>query len=195
MDVLEAKRALRERVVRSRAALGPEERAAAAASCARIVDALPAWQAARTVALYAPIGAEMDTAELARRAAAAGKRVAWPLVRPGEAVLAFAACAPGDLVPGPLGTRQPPASSPPVPLADVDLVVVPGVAFDGQGRRLGRGRGHYDATLAALPAGTPRVGLAFELQVVATVPSEGHDAPVDAVATERRLLAGGRPLR
>jgi len=65
---------------------------------------------------------------------------------------------------------------------------VPGVAFDASCRRLGRGRGHYDATLARLRHGTARVGLAFDEQVVDRVPAEPHDVPLDMVVTGSRLL-------
>ncbi|HVP67354.1 MAG TPA: 5-formyltetrahydrofolate cyclo-ligase [Anaeromyxobacteraceae bacterium] len=195
MDNGEAKRVLRERLVRIRAALPEPARAAAARACAGLVEGLPAWKRARTVALYAPIGAEVDTSELVRRALAGGKRVAWPVLRAGRVALDFAACAPEELVAGALGTREPPASALAVPPAEIDLVVVPGVAFDESGNRLGRGRGHYDATLAGLPGTASRVGLAFEIQLVPLVPREDHDAPLDAVVTERRVCAASRPLR
>jgi 5-formyltetrahydrofolate cyclo-ligase len=192
MSVEDEKRRLRERLLGERARLPAPEREAAAGAIALRLEALPAWAAARTVALYAPMGGEVDTAEIARRAAAAGKRVAWPRLERGGRELGFAACAAEELVEGPLSTREPPPGTPLLPPMEIDLVVVPGVAFDPAGRRLGRGRGHYDATLAALPRGAVRVGLAFELQVVASVPEAPHDAPLDAVVTERRVL---RPAR
>jgi 5-formyltetrahydrofolate cyclo-ligase len=195
MDVLNEKRALRERLVRSRATLPPVERAAASRAAAELLETLPAWRAARAVALYAPIGAETDTSELAERALRTGKRIAWPLLRSAAAALDFANCAPSELVAGPMGTRQPPPSAPLAPLAELDLVVVPGVAFDAEGHRLGRGRGHYDATLALLPEETVRVGLAFDLQMVPSVPCEAHDARLDVVVTERRLVSARRSLR
>jgi 5-formyltetrahydrofolate cyclo-ligase len=197
MSLADEKRALRERLLASRARLAASERDAAARAAAERLASWPAWARARTVALYAPLGAEMDTAELARRAVAARKRVAWPRL-PGEApgaasaprAMAFAACAPEELVAGPLGTREPPPGAPRVDPSDLDLVVVPGVAFDEACRRLGRGRGSYDATLAALPPATATVGLAFDFQVVPSVPSEPHDARLHAVVTERRVLGG-----
>jgi len=195
MDVLEAKRALRERVLRSRSALTPAERAMASRASADILETLPAWKTARAVALYVPMGAEVDTAELALRASAAGKRVAWPRLRESGLALGFASCEPSDLVAGPAGTREPPSAAAPALLEELDLVVVPGVAFDEEGRRLGRGRGHYDATLALLPERTVRVGLAFELQMVERVPCEAHDVRLDAVVTERRVVSVRPPLR
>jgi 5-formyltetrahydrofolate cyclo-ligase len=190
MGLDDEKRRLRERLLGERARLPAAERAAASAAVSERLEGLPAWPAARTVALYAPTGAEVDTAGIARRAAAAGKRVAWPRLVPAALALEFAACAPEELVAGPLSTREPPAAACVVPPGEIDLVVVPGVAFDAGGRRLGRGRGHYDATLAALPRRAARVGLAFELQVVPSVPAAPHDATVDAVVTERRVLLG-----
>lgn len=192
------KRALRAEMIAARARLSPAEREASSRAVAERVASLPAFAGARTVALYPSLGAEVGTAEIARRALAAGKRLAWPRLAPGALALAFAACLPDELVPGPLGTREPPPEAPAVALAEIDCLLVPGVAFDARGRRLGRGRGHYDATLAALPPGAARIGLAFEAQLVAEVPREPHDVPLDAVVTERRVLrsqpsAGGHP--
>ena len=189
------KRALRDRLVRTRAAWPPSERARASAAAAAILAETSGWRSAATVALYAPMGAEVDTRPLSERAAAEGKRIAWPFLEPGALALRFGSCEVADLVGGPLGTREPPRLAAPVALAEIDLVVVPGVAFDARGRRLGRGRGHYDATLSLLPSRAERVGLAFELQLVPAVPAEAHDAPLDAVVTEQRLIRVPRALR
>jgi 5-formyltetrahydrofolate cyclo-ligase len=183
----ERKRALRAEITAARARLSPAEREALSRAVADRVVSLPAFAGASTLALYPAMGAEVSTAEIARRALAGGKRLAWPRLAPGTLALAFAACLPEELVPGPLGTREPPPGAPAVAVAEIDCVIVPGVAFDAGGWRLGRGRGHYDATLAALRPGAVRVGLAFEVQLVAEVPREAHDAPLDAVVTERRV--------
>ncbi len=184
----ESKRALRAEMLAARQRLPAAEREASSRAIAERVASLPAFAAARTLALYPAMGAEVDTAEIARRALTAGKRLAWPRFQPSALALSFAACLPEDLVPGPSGTRQPPPGAPAVPLAEIDCVLVPGVAFDPRGLRLGRGRGHYDATLSALPRRADRLGLAFEVQLVAEVPREAHDAPLDAVVTERRVV-------
>ena len=182
------KMALRERMLAVRAAIPPAEREAASRSIASHLASLPAWQRARTVALHHALGAEVDTAELARLALAAGKRVAWPRVSSVGPAMEFASCAASDLVSGPARALEPPPSAPPIPLESIDLVVVPGVAFDARGGRLGRGRGHYDATLSLLRPDAVRVGIAFEEQVVEDVPTEPHDAPLDVVVTSSRLL-------
>ncbi|HET8733869.1 MAG TPA: 5-formyltetrahydrofolate cyclo-ligase [Anaeromyxobacteraceae bacterium] len=190
-----AKGALRERMRAARSALDPAVRASASRAIAARVAVLPAWTAARTVALYAAMGAEVETAELARLAEADGKRVAWPRLAGAERAMEFAIASPGDLVPGPAKAPEPPPGSPVVSPAEIDLILVPGLAFDEAGGRLGRGRGHYDATLAGMRPGAARVGIAFECQVVERVPSEPHDVALDAVVTESRVRArppGGR---
>lgn len=196
----ERKRALRAEVTEARLRLSQQDRAQRSRGVADRVAALEAFARARILALYPSMGAEVDTSEIARRALAAGKILAWPQLDPGSRALAFARCLPEALVPGPLETRQPPGDAARVQLEQIDVILVPGVAFDAGGRRLGRGRGHYDATLAALPARAVRIGLAFEVQLVPEVPREAHDVRLDAVVTERRVLwtrppgaAGGGP--
>ena len=89
---------------------------------------------------------------------------------------------------GPLGTLHP---SPDAPIVEPDVLLVPVVAFDGQGHRLGRGGGYYDSTLAALRAERTvlAIGLAFDIQETLEVPVEPNDQPLDMVITERRTLS------
>ncbi len=185
------KRALRERLIAVRAGLPPAAREAASRAIAERLANLPAWRSARTVALHAPLGAEVDTAEIVRLAEGAGKRIAWPRIASPGPALEFVLCAAGELVPGPARALEPPRAAPPLPLDAIDLFVVPGVAFDARGGRLGRGRGHYDATLGLLRPGAARVGLAFDEQVVDQVPTEPHDVPLNAVVTGSRVLGPG----
>ena len=172
----------------ARLRLAPDDRAARADRIADRVLALDAFARAGTVALYASLGAEVDPARIASEAAALGKRLAYPRLVSGERALRFARGLPGALVAGPYRTLEPPPDAEPIALGEIGLIVVPGVGFDTACRRLGRGRGHYDATLAALPPGAVRLGLAFEVQLVAAVPEEAHDVALDAVVTEERVL-------
>ncbi len=184
-----SKQALREIITVVRLRLSPEDRALRSQQIAARVVSLDAFARAETIALYSAMQAEVDEAEIAQAALAGGKRVAYPLVVPGQRALAFAICSPERLVPGVMGTREPPPGSPVVPPEEIDLALVPGVAFDVRCGRLGRGRGHYDATLARLRPSAARVGLAFEVQLVPSLPSEPHDESLDAVVTESRVLA------
>ena len=152
---------------------------------------------ANTVALYAALPREVQTEALGRMLAAAGKRICFPAVRGDERVLEFREIEDDTgkgLLLGALGIHEPSGTQ--VPLACIDFFVLPALAVDLHGRRLGRGRGHYDATLAAAAPRALRVALVFDWQVVDEVPVREHDQCVDAVCTELRFIRcerGGAP--
>ncbi len=183
-----SKSAVRAAALAARRTLSSSDRAALSERIALRLVGLEAFERARTVALYAPMGAEVDTEPIARAAAERGMRTAYPRVVAGNRVLEFAAGSPSDLVTGALGTREPPRTATPIDAASLDLLLVPGVAFDERCHRVGRGGGYYDATLATLPPQALRIGLAFEVQLVGEVPDEPHDAAVDVVVTEARVV-------
>ena len=183
----ERKRPARSELIAARARLTPEEREARAAAIGDRVATVPGFLEAKVLAVYAAIGTEADVSGIARRAAARGVRVVYPRVLRGERRLAYAAADPDRLVPGPLGTLEPPPGSPEVPLGEIECAIVPGVGFSRDGQRLGRGGGHYDATLASMPRAL-RIGVGFEAQIVPELPREPHDQVLDAIATELRVL-------
>lgn len=118
------------------------------------------------------------------QALADGKRVAAPITLTTRRMIRLAELTSHrrGLVTGPYGIRQPdPRRARRVHPEDLDLAVVPGVAFDAHGYRLGRGGGYYDRFLAALPPTVPRIGLAFRCQRVPRLPRASHDQPVIAV--------------
>ena len=92
---------------------------------------------------------------------------------------------PDDLVKGSFGISEPQAAE--IDPCTVDLVIVPGVAYDRQMNRLGRGKGYYDRLLAGISA--PCIGICFDCQLVGRVPAESHDRPMDAVITPSVLIA------
>ncbi len=190
----DGKRALRASLVAARARLTPGEREERSRAIARRVEDLPAFRSARILAAYGALGAEVDPSTLVAAALARGARVVYPSVRGDGRRLVFAACLPAALTRGALGAAEPPPAAPEVSGEAIDLVLVPGVGFSPDGHRLGRGGGYYDATLAAMPRAY-RVGLAFEQQIVAALPAEPHDARLDAIATEARLLLVDRDSR
>ena len=96
----------------------------------------------------------------------------------GETLLFRPVLALSELVSGRFGIRQPVAGP---ALAQLDLIVVPGLAFTAEGNRLGRGAGFYDRFLTGIPATTVKVGVCFEFQRVSEVPQESHDVKMDAV--------------
>ena len=181
-DVTVAKRSLRARLLAVRAGMSPADRAgAAAAVCERLLE-LPEVAAARVVAAYVGVGTELPTKPLLDTLTARGVRVLLPVLLPGGA-LAWGAYD-GTLVAGRHGLLEPPTRD--AGLAEADAVVVPGVAYDRSGRRLGRGGGSYDRALATV--GVPVVGIALDGEVVDEVPVAGHDRRVDVVVTPTRVL-------
>lgn len=194
-DVTSGKRELRQHM-RARRLTVPADDAerAAAAACARALP-LPIWNGVRTVALYRAIRGELPTAALEAALVARGIRVVLPRVDapvPGGLLSFHVANAP--LTSGPMGLAEPDASTPNVPLAEIDVFILPGLAFDARGARLGWGRGHFDATLTATPAAL-RLAWAFDFQVVAEVPETPSDVRVDIIISDAEVrLTGARPL-
>jgi 5-formyltetrahydrofolate cyclo-ligase len=176
------KAALRSRVLAARAALSPETRAALGAALGDRLLALPEVSAARTVAGYVGVGTEPPTLPWLDALRARGVTVLLPLLRP-DSSLDWGTYG-GVLVDGRLGLREPLVGGESLPSADV--VVVPGVAYDAAGNRLGRGGGSYDRALSSVTV--PVVGLALDDEVVPVVPVAAHDRRVDVVVTPTRVL-------
>jgi 5-formyltetrahydrofolate cyclo-ligase len=190
----EAKRSLRARILATRDAMPPEARAAASRAIANALAARPDFAAARAVLLTFPYGSEWDTRLLFAAALAAGKTVAAPRVDATRRMLELHAVCDlaGEIVSGHKGIPEPRADCPRVTAAQIDWVLVPGVAFDAEGRRMGYGGGYYDRLLPTLPRSALRVAGAFELQLVEHVPTAPHDLALDAIVTEARAIVPAR---
>ncbi|MFH7597529.1 5-formyltetrahydrofolate cyclo-ligase [Streptomyces racemochromogenes] len=185
------KASLRRELLAARRALSPESRRTAAHALARSALALPELAGARTVAAYVSVGAEPGTRELLDALRDAGKRVLLPLLLPDNDLDWAAYEGPDSLAeaahPGKMRLLEP--SGPPLgpqAVTGADAVLLPGLAVDRRGMRLGRGGGSYDRVLARLEragAHPALVVLLYDEEVVARVPEEPHDHPVQAVAT------------
>jgi 5-formyltetrahydrofolate cyclo-ligase len=147
---------------------------------------------ARAALAYCAMPEELDPSPLVRLLAQAGTRIAYPRVcGPGALTLHWGdAC---ELAPGYCGILEPPAGTESASLEEIDLVIVPGVAFDEQCHRLGMGGGFYDRLLAGLPPIALKLVLAFDEQIVDAVPHAEHDTMVDAIVTPRRIFRRGKP--
>ena len=182
------KRAVRGAVLAKREALSPVLARTSGERIQRRVLTLSAYRAARSIALYSPLGNEVDTSEIRRDALAARKRLYYPKVTdefPGM----FRVRSEADLVPGRHGILEPRGKQRLPRGGGNELAVfVPGVAFDCNGNRLGRGAGWYDRWLGSLGAQVPRIALAYEFQVLEEVPAESSDSPVHAIVTEQRVV-------
>jgi 5-formyltetrahydrofolate cyclo-ligase len=185
-DVQLRKAELRARVLARRSALPADRRAAAARLIRDAVLDAPQVQMAGTVAAYYSIGTEPDTRGLVYALWKRGSYVLLPVLRP-DGDLDWASYeGPDSLVPGPRGLRQP--AEPPRgvdAVARADAVLVPALAVDPAGRRLGRGGGSYDRALARVGPLIPLIALLYDNELVEHVPTEGHDVPVRAAVTPR----------
>lgn len=180
------KRAARQALIARRDALPVEVRVEASATIATRTSELLADRlaAGAVVALYAAKGSEVATAELDALLRARGLRVVYPRVLHDTRQLAFSEVTLGALLPSKYGLGEPAAELPALEVEEIAAFVMPGLAFDRAGGRIGWGKGHYDATLARASEGALRVGLAYECQIVESVPREPHDVPVHFIITE-----------
>jgi 5-formyltetrahydrofolate cyclo-ligase len=145
-------------------------------------------RASSIVAGYLPIGDEIDPRPLLRRLHAAGHAIALPRIVRSHAPLSFRVWEEGDaLEDGPFGTLQPGEAAPAIV---PEVVVLPLLAFDRRGFRLGYGGGYYDRTLAELRSrrAVTAIGIAYAAQEVPSVPHDRHDRPLDWVVTEREAI-------
>lgn len=168
-----------------RDALTPVTRAAASHQIADRANALLDVKLPQgsVIALYAAKGTEVETLEIDGHAGTHGMRVGYPRIVAGDRRLAFHEVARGALVAARFGLREPRLDAPVLPLDQITAFVIPGIAFDRAGGRIGWGRGYYDATLESAPAAL-RIGLAFEGQLVDHIAREPHDIPVHYIVTE-----------
>jgi len=184
-----------------RAVSAEAARTAGREAAARAV-ALPEFARAEAVALYAALPDELPTRPLFEAARGAGKTVLLPRLEAGGSLVFAAVERWEDLRPGRYGVLEPPpagvrdwpgrAGSPEAGSPEAgSLVVVPGLAFDREGRRLGRGGGHYDRALRAAPE-VLRMGLAYAFQLVDSVPHGAGDERMDVVVSEREVCRTGR---
>ncbi|NLM78623.1 MAG: 5-formyltetrahydrofolate cyclo-ligase [Ruminococcaceae bacterium] len=191
-DISERKKEIRMAILRQRAQLAPVEiRQAASAITLPMTDLLRSCFACKEgellmSAAYAAIRSELSLAET------------WPLLLGHPGRLYFPAVVddhlelgavpegrkPQDwLQPGCMGIPEPPQESRRTRPPPLDLILVPGLAFDRKGNRIGWGKAYYDGLLARLPASTLRVGIAYDFQIMEELPADEHDQPLDALMT------------
>lgn len=182
-SIAAAKVALRDQLVTFRGRLGPAVIAERARRLADVLASAPEVRRAATVAAYVSVGREPGTGPLLDALAAAGKRVIMPLLQPDDDLDWALYRGPDELVSARRGLLEPtgPALGPDA-VATADVVVVPGLAVDRTGMRLGRGGGSYDRALARA-TGFTVVALNAE-ELLDAVPAARHDRRVHAAATE-----------
>ncbi|MEO8103506.1 MAG: 5-formyltetrahydrofolate cyclo-ligase [Betaproteobacteria bacterium] len=189
----EAKKALRATVLAVRDAMPPAARQRAGDAIMQRLYGLDVYRDAKSVLTYMSIGAEVDTHGFFDRLRADAKIAVLPRIDKALKLLTLHRVeGHADLVDGIWGIREPRADAPRMAITDLDMVLMPGLAFDFTGNRLGYGAGYYDRLLAPAPVKATRrpvrVAAAFDCQVVDAVPAGPADQPFHFLVTETRLL-------
>lgn len=188
---------LRSDCLAARARLPPDTRSLATrVICGRLLE-LPEITRARAVLGYAAFGTEVDLDGVLASLLQRGAGVFLPWVADEGLRIARVRDLDADLAPGWRGVREPRAARRRAARPErLEAALVPGVAFDRRGHRLGYGGGHFDRLLARIPATLPRIGVAFSIQVIDKLPFEAHDVPMHIVVTDQETLRpqhGGLP--
>ena len=176
------KRELRQQIRTQKRRLSAAELAVMSEDICSKVLALASWQEAGTLLLYYPLPDEVDVRLLIKDAFESGKKVLLPVVKGDELELHLYE-GEASLKEGAFGIMEP--TGPlfaPEHYGEIELAIIPGMAFDKEGHRLGRGKGYYDRFLRLLPK-TYKIGICFSWQLVDNVPTDEHDILMDQIMT------------
>jgi len=187
-SIQERKQALRREVRAALDVIPPALRAIRSESARAKLESQALWQNAASILFYAPGPTELDVWPLVSHALTTGKSVVLPrfVLQSNTYIACQIHDAATDLKSGQFGIREPADHCGEVSLNRLDLILVPGVAFDLDGRRLGRGKGFYDRLLAAVRGTT--CGVAFDEQIAGEITVEPHDIRVNCILTPTRWI-------
>jgi len=192
MNIPEAKSDLRQKIRAMLEKISSAVRAVESVDlCERLKTQMPS---AHTVLFFAPLPDELDIWPVLELSLALGTTCALPFFDEGKKTYGAKEIKKlaTDIVSGKFGVREPAAGCPEIPLDKFDLVLVPGMAFDLQGNRLGRGRGFYDRLLTE--ASGVKCGIGYDLQLLEDIPTEPHDAKVHFVLTPGKCVKARRKI-
>jgi 5-formyltetrahydrofolate cyclo-ligase len=187
------KKSLRRRFLALRAEIDPEARDKADRQILKRLLLHPSFKRAARIGTYLSCGSEVSTKGLPEICWKMRKTIAVPVTARWLKKTFFSEISSDDpLITSELGTLEPPRSAwRPIAPKNLDLIIVPGVAFDESGHRVGYGAGVFDRLLAAAPQAI-RLGLAFERQITPRLPRFTFDQPLDFLVTEKRTLRWNR---
>lgn len=190
-EIREKKQEIRDEIVQKITGLGESPLAAKTKAIEERLFEFANYLEARIALLYTPALAEVDTREIIKRSYMYNKIIVLPAYDPEtKKMTLFKIDDPEkDLIQGPRGNMEPdPERCKTVPLDCLDIAIIPGIAMDEKGGRIGLGNGYYDRLIPELPITTRKVGLVFEDQIISMVPMEAHDKFVDIVVTDERII-------
>lgn len=184
-----AKVCLRQRLLAKRAMLSGATIQDKSRRIAAAVHALPAFQASPTIMVYMALEKEVQTSDIIAAARRQNKRVVVPVIREATLIAVDLPLESKQLRRGRFGILEPRWRGIAVQPGEIPFVIVPGIAFDRQGGRLGFGKGYYDRFLQRVPASTFSCALAFAMQIVPGVPQMAHDIRMHGIMTEQEFIS------
>ncbi len=195
LSLIEEKRALRRVMRAARERVTAADRARMGLAAGETLMALPELVGAKIISAYVPTRGELDVSFVVAERAMAGTTVVYPRVEVGRRGLRFHAVVPETpMTIGAFGILEPSADAPEIPAEEIDLIMVPGLAFDATGRRLGYGGGYYDELAARLRVSGRGflVGIGYDFQLVDRCPSGEQDVALDGIVTDARVVRSVR---
>jgi len=184
------KRAIRKEILKKRDEISPDIKSVKNALIKERLFSLPEFIAAKTVFFYASFRSEVETLSMIKESLKIGKRVVLPRVdKKRHRLMLYEIKDISELSHGYMGIPEPSLSGERlVSLDDIKLVIIPGAAFDYSGNRLGYGAGYYDILLSEGERKIPVIALAYEEQLVDSIPAETHDVKVDMIVTDKSVI-------
>ena len=190
-EIREKKQEIRDEIVQKITGLGKSPLAAKTKAIEERLFEFANYLEARIALLYTPTMVEVDTQDIIKRSYMYNKIIVLPAYDPETKKITLLKVddPEKDLIEGPRGNMEPnPERCKTVPLDCLDIAIIPGLAMDEKGGRIGLGNGYYDRLIPELPITTRKVGLIFEDQIISMVPMESHDKHVDIVVTDERII-------
>lgn len=187
-----SKSLLRRSIIEKRDSIEPSLRTEKNKLIKERLTELKEFREAMVILLYASFRSEPDTHGLIKECLLTGKRVFLPRVNKEKRELEIREIISFDqLKESTWGIPEPPEDSPLRDINDAELIIIPGVAFDRRGGRIGYGAGYYDKLLSGLKKKVPVIAIAYDEQIVKEIPLEPHDKLVDLVITDREVIYCG----
>lgn len=187
------KKTIRQEILLKRDAIPENIKKEKDTAITQCIIRLPEFTNAKTILFYASFRSEVDTIEMIKISLSHGKQIILPRVdKENKKLLLYKIKDINELAQGYMGILEPPVSEGKLTgLDDIDLIIIPGTAFDVSGSRLGYGAGFYDRLLAGMKKKIPIIAPAYEEQIVDDIPSGPHDVKVTKIITDRRVIDCG----
>lgn len=183
---------IRRKILKQRGRMTQEEASILSEKIIEKLKKIPVYKTSKTIMLYLSFGNEVDSTKIIEDCFKDGKRVVMPYCRKSDMSITPTEIKDieMDLSENDMGYKQPKKDSlSPVDPSEIDLIIVPGIAFDRKGYRVGFGAGYYDRFLGKLNFELPTIGLAYDFQIIDSfIKMEDYDIPVDYVMTDQRII-------